>query len=251
MGHHDGGRDPVCLLPRNDGKGDGSADRFLYRGGESLYFHAWGLSVCGTDGMMEIAVKSGLMKRIAQVMYPFIHWLFPDIPRGHKANEYIAANMAANILGLGWGSDASGGFKAMQELQSLDEGKQKRWTDRKDRKTFLRDSGGKAPAGSGRASDMMCAFLVLNISSLQLIPINMIALPESVWFGGAGGYRAAIHRIDSHIDAGGDPVYQGDGTSQEKEEAKMRTFLWFSDFIVPFIMFYIVIYGFFNRGKCV
>lgn len=133
------------------------------------------LGVIGVwNGMMEIAVRSGLMKRIAQVMYPFIHWLFPDIPRGHKANEYIAANMAANILGLGWAATPAG-LKAMQELRSLDEGKQKRWTDRKDRRTFLRDSGGKAPAGSGRASDMMCAFLVLNISSLQLIPINMIA----------------------------------------------------------------------------
>lgn len=133
------------------------------------------LGVIGVwNGMMEIAVKSGLMKRIAQVMYPFIHWLFPDIPRGHKANEYIAANMAANILGLGWAATPAG-LKAMQELRLLDEGKQKRWTDRKDRRTFLRDSGGKAPAGSGRASDMMCAFLVLNISSLQLIPINMIA----------------------------------------------------------------------------
>ena len=133
------------------------------------------LGVIGVwNGMMEIAVKSGLMKRIAQVMYPFIHWLFPDIPLGHKANEYIAANMAANILGLGWAATPAG-LKAMQELRSLDEGKQKRWTDRKDRRTFLRDSGGKAPAGSGRASDMMCAFLVLNISSLQLIPINMIA----------------------------------------------------------------------------
>ncbi len=133
------------------------------------------LGVIGVwNGMMEIAVKSGLMKRIAQVMYPFIHWLFPDIPRGHKANEYIAANMAANILGLGWAATPAG-LKAMQELRSLDEGKQKRWTDRKDRRTFLRDSGGKAPAGSGRASDMMCAFLVINISSLQLIPINMIA----------------------------------------------------------------------------
>lgn len=133
------------------------------------------LGVIGVwNGMMEIAVKSGLMKRIAQVMYPFIHWLFPDIPRGHKANEYIAANMAANILGLGWAATPAG-LKAMQELRLLDEGKQKRWTDRKDRRTFLRDSGGKAPAGSGRASDMMCAFLVINISSLQLIPINMIA----------------------------------------------------------------------------
>ena len=101
------------------------------------------------NGMMEIAVKSGLMKKIAKTMYPFIHWLFPDIPPRHKANEYIAANMAANILGLGWAATPAG-LKAMRELQKLEE-------------------------GGGRASDMMCAFLVLNISSLQLVPINMIA----------------------------------------------------------------------------
>lgn len=108
------------------------------------------LGVIGVwNGMMEIAVKSGLMKKIAKTMYPFIHWLFPDIPPRHKANEYIAANMAANILGLGWAATPAG-LKAMQELQKLEE-------------------------GGGRASDMMCAFLVLNISSLQLVPINMIA----------------------------------------------------------------------------
>ena len=101
------------------------------------------------NGMMEIAVKSGLMKKIAKTMYPLIHWLFPDIPPRHKANEYIAANMAANILGLGWAATPAG-LKAMRELQKLEE-------------------------GEGRASDMMCAFLVLNISSLQLVPINMIA----------------------------------------------------------------------------
>ena len=88
-------------------------------------------------------------KKIAKTMYPFIHWLFPDIPPRHKANEYIAANMAANILGLGWAATPAG-LKAMRELQKLEE-------------------------GGGRASDMMCAFLVLNISSLQLVPINMIA----------------------------------------------------------------------------
>lgn len=105
--------------------------------------------ICVWNGMMEIAVKSGLMKKIAKTMYPFIHWLFPDIPPRHKANEYIAANMAANILGLGWAATPAG-LKAMRELQKLEE-------------------------GGGRASDMMCAFLVLNISSLQLVPINMIA----------------------------------------------------------------------------
>lgn len=108
------------------------------------------LGVIGVwNGMMEIAVKSGLMKKIAKTMYPFIHWLFPDIPPRHKANEYIAANMAANILGLGWAATPAG-LKAMRELQKMEE-------------------------GGGRASDMMCAFLVLNISSLQLVPINMIA----------------------------------------------------------------------------
>lgn len=118
------------------------------------------LGVIGVwNGMMEIAVKSGLMKRIAIFMYPFIHWLFPDIPQGHKANEYIAANMAANILGLGWAATPAG-LKAMQELKLLEE--------RKNRRSVKQEK-------ESRASDMMCAFLVLNISSLQLIPINMIA----------------------------------------------------------------------------
>lgn len=118
------------------------------------------LGVIGVwNGMMEIAVKSGLMKRIAIFMYPFIHWLFPDIPQGHKANEYIAANMAANILGLGWAATPAG-LKAMQELKLLEERKNRRFVKQEK---------------ESRASDMMCAFLVLNISSLQLIPINMIA----------------------------------------------------------------------------
>ena len=79
------------------------------------------LGVIGVwNGMMEIAVKSGLMKKISKAMYPFIHWLFPDIPPHHKANEYIAANMAANILGLGWAATPAG-LKAMRELKKLDE----------------------------------------------------------------------------------------------------------------------------------
>ena len=125
-------------------------ESFLSSSTEAVNLCFFTLGVIGVwNGMMEIAVKSGLMKKIAKTMYPFIHWLFPDIPPRHKANEYIAANMAANILGLGWAATPAG-LKAMRELQKLEE-------------------------GGGRASDMMCAFLVLNISSLQLVPINMIA----------------------------------------------------------------------------
>lgn len=125
-------------------------ESFISSSTEAMNLCIFMLGVIGVwNGMMEIAVKSGLMKKIAKTMYPFIHWLFPDIPPRHKANEYIAANMAANILGLGWAATPAG-LKAMRELQKLEE-------------------------GGGRASDMMCAFLVLNISSLQLVPINMIA----------------------------------------------------------------------------
>lgn len=125
-------------------------ESFISSSTEAVNLCIFMLGVIGVwNGMMEIAVKSGLMKKIAKTMYPFIHWLFPDIPSRHKANEYIAANMAANILGLGWAATPAG-LKAMRELQKLEE-------------------------GGGRASDMMCAFLVLNISSLQLVPINMIA----------------------------------------------------------------------------
>ena len=125
-------------------------ESFISSSTEAVNLCIFMLGVIGVwNGMMEIAVKSGLMKKIAKTMYPFIHWLFPDIPPRHKANEYIAANMAANSLGLGWAATPAG-LKAMRELQKLEE-------------------------GGGRASDMMCAFLVLNISSLQLVPINMIA----------------------------------------------------------------------------
>ena len=125
-------------------------ESFISSSTEAVNLCIFMLGVIGVwNGMMEIAVKSGLMKKSAKTMYPFIPWLFPDIPPRHKANEYIAANMAANILGLGWAATPAG-LKAMRELQKLEE-------------------------GGGRASDMMCAFLVLNISSLQLVPINMIA----------------------------------------------------------------------------
>ena len=123
---------------------------FISSSTEAVNLCIFMLGVIGVwNGMMEIAVKSGLMKRVSKAMYPFIHWLFPDIPPQHKANEYIAANMAANILGLGWAATPSG-LKAMEELQK----------DNPDKNT---------------ATNEMCSFLILNISSLQLIPINIIA----------------------------------------------------------------------------
>lgn len=100
-------------------------------------------------GIMEIARQSGLIESMTRAMKPLIQWLFPQVPAGHKATEYIATNFIANILGLGWAATPAG-LKAMTEL-------------------------GKINSGKEVASDAMCTFLVLNISSLQLIPVNVIA----------------------------------------------------------------------------
>lgn len=101
------------------------------------------------SGIMEIAQRAGILQSINRLLSPVLDWLFPDIERKHPAREYISMNIAANILGLGWAATPSG-LEAMKQLQ-------------------------KTNPNSECASNAMCAFLVLNISSLQLIPVNVIA----------------------------------------------------------------------------
>lgn len=100
-------------------------------------------------GIMEIAKKGGIMEAAAKKMRPLIRFLFPELPEGHPAEEHITSNIIANFLGLGWAATPAG-LKAMEEL-------------------------GKLNHGSTSASNAMCNFLILNISSLQLIPVNVIA----------------------------------------------------------------------------
>lgn len=112
-------------------------------------------------GLMEIAKKAGLIERLTKGISPFLTFLFPRIPKSHPAREYIATNIIANVLGLGWACTPAG-LKAMEELAKL-EGE--RGTP----------GYGEEAATQRSASNEMCSFLILNISSLQLIPVNMIA----------------------------------------------------------------------------
>ena len=112
-------------------------------------------------GIMEIASMAGIIGMAAGKMQPLIRFLFPEIPKGHKANEHITTNFIANFLGLGWAATPAG-LKAMEELGRLED-------DRR---------AGRAAGPvrkKGIASNEMCTFLILNISSLQLIPVNVIA----------------------------------------------------------------------------
>lgn len=104
-------------------------------------------------GLMEIAKEAGVIEKMTCGIEPFLDFMFPKIPRRHPAREYIAANLIANILGLGWACTPAG-LKAMEELAKLEE---------------------ERGHSTEIASNEMCDFLILNISSLQLIPVNMIA----------------------------------------------------------------------------
>ena len=112
-------------------------------------------------GLMEIASKAGMIKSLSKILYPVIRFFFPRIPTEHKANEYITTNVIANLLGLGWAATPAG-LQAMEALGELEEGRR----------------SGRYPGivrKKGIASNEMCTFLIINISSLQLIPVNVIA----------------------------------------------------------------------------
>ncbi len=100
-------------------------------------------------GIMQIAKKCGVVEAFTKVLRPVIRFLYPSIPKEHIVNEYIASNMIANILGLGWAATPVG-LMAMKELKALNK-------------------------DSEIASCDMCTLLIVNISSLQLIPVNIIA----------------------------------------------------------------------------
>lgn len=99
-------------------------------------------------GMMEIAQDIGLIRRMSRGLSPVLSFFFPALEKDHSARPHMATNIIANLFGLGWAATPAG-LAAMKEL-------------------------GKNHPGDS-ASDTMCDFLILNISSLQLIPVNIIA----------------------------------------------------------------------------
>lgn len=112
-------------------------------------------------GLMRIAEKTSIIAGLSRRLAPVLHFLFPDIPKNHPANKYIATNMIANVFGLGWAATPAG-LKAMEALAELE----------KERGNEAYQECGK---GERIASREMCDFLIINISSLQIIPVNIIA----------------------------------------------------------------------------
>ena len=108
-------------------------------------------------GLMRIAERGGVIAGLSRKLKPVLRFLFPQIPPEHVANEQIAAN-------------------AMESLEELEESRRKEMgTENGAAKRKKGHQTKPAPVPRGTANAEMCTFLIMNISSLQLIPVNIIA----------------------------------------------------------------------------
>ena len=135
-----------------------------------------GISMLGIvafwTGLMEVAGEAGVIAGLTRLISPFMRFLFPKIPKGHRAWDSLSANFVANILGLGWAATPAG-LRAMSDLEELERAREN--SEYVDVGTSTGSLGSLTNYGARTASNEMCTFLVMNISSLQLIPVNIIA----------------------------------------------------------------------------
>ena len=98
-------------------------------------------------GLMRIGEAGGAMRIVSRLFAPFLQGLFPDIPKDHPAFGAMIMNLSANMLGLDNAATPLG-LKAMQELQQLNPEPE-------------------------TASNAQIMFLVINTSSVTLIPVTI------------------------------------------------------------------------------
>ena len=106
--------------------------------------------MCLWLGTMKIADSSGLLNIISNKLSKIIRVVFPEIPKGDPAIAYISSNIVMNMLGLG-NAATPFGIKAMTRLKELNN-------------------------NSDIASRSMITFLVINTSSVTIIPTTVISL---------------------------------------------------------------------------
>lgn len=98
-------------------------------------------------GFLRIAERAGLVGLLARALGPLFARLMPEVPRNHPALGLITLNFAANMLGLDNAATPIG-LRAMRELQTLN-------------------------PSADTASNAQILFLVLNASSLTLLPVSI------------------------------------------------------------------------------
>lgn len=113
-------------------------------------------SVCLWSGVGRLMEKAGITERLARLISPLLHRVFPSTRRDPALKRDLSANICANFLGLGNAATPMGISAA------------KRMVD---------------PARPGMATDELCRLIVLNTASIQLIPANVAAVRAGLGCG--------------------------------------------------------------------
>lgn len=104
--------------------------------------------LCLWMGVMEVMQRAGLAEKLARLLHPVLRRLFPDFARDRGTMDTIAANVSANLLGLGNAATPLG-LEAARRM---------------------------ARKSRGTASDSLCMLVVCNTASLQLIPTTVASV---------------------------------------------------------------------------
>ena len=111
-------------------------------------------TMCLWCGIMEIVKNTSIMNKLTKILRPILLWLFPDARYNKDAMDNISINVVSNILGLG-NAATPAGMKAIDNLKESNEDKQS-------------------------LSDSMMMLIVLNTTSVELIPTTVIAIRQSL-----------------------------------------------------------------------
>ena len=107
--------------------------------------------LCLWSGVMEVMRQSGLAEKLSRVLRPLLRRLYPQFAEDNGVMDSIAANVSANLLGLGNAATPLG-IEAAKQMSK------------------------RRP---GVASDAMCMLVVCNTASIQLIPTTVAAVRAS------------------------------------------------------------------------
>ena len=132
--------------------------------------------LCLWTGVMEVMRRCGLADQISRLLQPILRFLYPSLKREKEIMDSIAANVSANLLGLG-NAATPFGLEAARKMSR------------------------KSP---GVASDELCMLVVCNTASIQLIPTTVAAVRAgagsgapfdilpAVWLASAAALAAGI-----------------------------------------------------------
>lgn len=111
-------------------------------------------TMCLWCGIMEVVKNTSIMSKLTKLLKPVILWLFPDAKYNKEALDNISINVVSNILGLG-NAATPAGIKALESLKESSNDKLS-------------------------LSDSMMMLIVLNTTSIELIPTTVIAIRQSL-----------------------------------------------------------------------